>query len=112
MRTIQTDKCSYPGEIYKFSHGIRLTCHPNNRYTNATAVYEMIILWLAFSTDIIRCPKTMQISESIREEVPSRGNFVVIRGNDALFPRPGNFLSMRLPPSEFQKFFRFLGKCI
>jgi hypothetical protein len=32
-------------------------------------------------------PKTRQISEKIREEVPWRENFPVIRGNDDYFPR-------------------------
>ncbi len=32
-------------------------------------------------------PKTRQISEKIREEVPWKENFPVIRGNDDYFPR-------------------------
>jgi hypothetical protein len=49
---------------------------------------------LASSTDNGSCelspytiPKTRQISEKIREEVPWKENFPVIRGNDDYFPR-------------------------
>jgi hypothetical protein len=48
-------------------------------------------------------PKTWQISEKIREEVPQRKNFPLIRGNDDYFPLINGKFSLQgtsffLPP--------------
>jgi hypothetical protein len=57
-------------------------------------------------------PKTRQISEKIREEVPWRENFAVIRGNDDYFPRiTGKFPYRGLPPLYPRKSARFFGQC-
>jgi hypothetical protein len=44
---------------------------------------------------IYTVPKTRQISEKIREEVPWRENVQVIRGNDENFPRITGKFSLR-----------------
>ncbi len=57
-------------------------------------------------------PKTKQISESIRDQVPWRGNFPIIRGNDPSFREsPVNFPSGGIPPLYFWKSALFLGQC-
>jgi hypothetical protein len=59
-------------------------------------------------------PKTRQVSENIREEVPCRENFPLILGTyDTSFLKLlGNFsLLMGLPPVYFRKSARFLGQC-
>jgi hypothetical protein len=57
-------------------------------------------------------PKTRQISEKIREEVPWKENSPVIRGNYDYFPRiTGNFSYRGLPPLYLRKAARYLGQC-
>jgi hypothetical protein len=58
-------------------------------------------------------PKTRQVSEKIREEVPWRESFPVIRGNDDYFPRiTGKFSLQGTSPLYLRKSARFLGQCI
>jgi hypothetical protein len=54
--------------------------------------------------------KTRQISEKIREEVPRRENFPVIRGNDDYFPRiTGKFSLQGTSSSLSTKIFHIFG---
>jgi hypothetical protein len=48
-------------------------------------------------------PKTRQISEKIREEVPWRENFLVIRGNEGYFPRITRKFSLQGTSSSLPK---------
>ncbi len=58
-------------------------------------------------------PKTRQISEKIREEVPWKENFPVIRGNDDYFPRITRKFSLQGTSSSLPtKICQILGQCI
>jgi hypothetical protein len=57
-------------------------------------------------------PKTRHISEKIREEVPWKENFTVIRGMMTTFLELlGNFPFRGLPPLYLRKSAIFLGQC-
>jgi hypothetical protein len=76
------------------------------------AVAEAAVHLLKIQPGIHTVPKTRQISEKIREEVPWRENFPVIRGNDTTFLELlGNFPYRGLPPLYLRKSARFSGQC-
>jgi hypothetical protein len=58
-------------------------------------------------------PKTRQISEKIREEVPWREYFPVIRGNEDYFPRISQKFSLQgTSSSSPRKICQIFGQCI